>query len=426
MNWKENEMCKLSIKINEEQSDIWFVWSYALCLCVEPLRYLLSLIGITGGTATILSLIIVYLPMLIGSLIRKKILLDFAVLLLLILTAFSVTLLLYPQYKYVIFSSSYSYSAVSQILTPFGGVFMFLFVRNIKDMDKGIKPFIVAMSTLFLYHTLTAIMSGGVWIHEGSGKETIYSMSFSYNILLPVLTFFTYGLRRKKVLPIIVALFGSMEILIYGSRGALLAVCCYFILYVLWIWLPKNNKNKVLFTLGIIIVTVLVLMFGDTLFRVFLSNLGNALSEFGFSSRTLSTLINSANRTEDRFTIIWPATIKLITQNLVIGKGLYAAHYHLGIFCHNFILEILLDFGIIIGGVILYFISKSLRFVFTKCKDETWRNYFLIIIPFWFSRLMFSSSFWYEGTFWAFLAAVISYRNYSRLKNSLERGNSHA
>lgn len=405
-------MNKPTVKSREEKSDICFAWSYALCLCVEPVRYLLSLVGITDGVATILTLAIVYLPMMWGFVLRRSIKLDFPILLFLVFAVFGVTLLLFPEYKTVIFSDDYYYSAVSQILTPFGGIFMFLFARNIKDASNAVRPFLVAMAVVFVYDTMQVVSSGGEWINEVTGTVTYYDMSLGYNLLFPVLAFYTLGLRRKKVLPIAIAVIGTAEILLYGSRTAILVIVAYFVLYFLWIWLPKNNSNKLWFAFGAVALFIILLVFGETLWYGTLSDLSEFFSSHGLSSRTLATLLNSSNRTEDRITSIWPNTIKLIVQSFGLGQGVYADHYHLGIFCHNFILEILLDFGIFIGGAFLVYIFKAVWFVLKKCTDEIWKSFFLIVIPFWLIRLMFSSSFWYEGMFWTFLATVKAYKDY--------------
>ncbi len=404
-------MRTLSVRVNKDSGDLWFILSYVLCLCVEPLRFVLESIGISGGLLSLLSLVIVYLPMIIGYLLRQEISLDFFLVLIFAVLSFGVSLLMYPEYKHVMLSDNYSYSAVSQVIAPFGGIMMFLFVRNIKDPEKAEKPFVIAMIVLFCYYTMLVIQSGGVWEEASTGRITVYSMSFSYGMLLPVLTFLTWGSKKKKVFPIILAAIGVMEILIYGSRGALAVLMCYLALYLVWGWTPKKKNRKVL-VLVFLFSLMTVLLFGYELIIDLLAELNRFLYSKGYSSRTLNVLTSTVLRSEDRVTTIWPKTIELIINSFGLGLGVYSDHYHIGGFCHNFILEILIDFGIIAGGLLLYYIFKNIFFVLKNCKAGAWQNYFLIIIPFWFVRLMFSSSFWYEGTFWAFIAAAIGFRQY--------------
>ncbi len=403
--------------MNDNNSkETWFVLAYILCLCVEPIKELLNIIGVPSSMSSILTLVMVYIPMLIGIIKHSKISLDFVIIIVFVFCAFGLTLLIFPEYKTVILSKEYNYSAISQILAPFGSIFMFLFVRNIKNPNNAVKPFIIAMIVIFLYYTFLAIDSNGIWKIGETERVSVYNMSFSYGILLPVLTFFTWGIKKKKILPILFALIGVFEILVYGSRGALAVVMCYFVLYLFWGWRPKKQyvKGLVLFT---IIFGTIILMFSSEILLLLLDKFYLLLQANGYSSRTLRTIIYATSRTEDRFTEIWPNVMELIFNNYGLGCGVYADHYYLGGFCHNFILEIILDFGIILGGFILFYIAKELVFILKRCKDDVWQSYFLIIIPFWFMRLMFSSSFWYEGTFWTFLAATRCYRKYIRSRN---------
>jgi O-antigen ligase len=76
-------------------------------------------------------------------------------------------------------------------------------------------------------------------------------------------------------------------------------------------------------------------------------------------------------------------------------------------YAHNFVLEILLTFGKALGGLFLIWMLVQFIKVIMYHKDE---NGLLTIAfgSFALCRLMFSSTFWQEPYFWAFLAMLVN------------------
>ena len=83
--------------------------------------------------------------------------------------------------------------------------------------------------------------------------------------------------------------------------------------------------------------------------------LNNQLEEFGFSSRTLSYIVSDSNpftdsNGRDVITKIAFSNIKLLPA------GLWGDRQYSDVYVHNWILEILLDAGVLFGTLIVLFI----------------------------------------------------------------------
>ena len=126
----------------------------------------------------------------------------------------------------------------------------------------------------------------------------------------------------------------------------------------------------------------------------------------GVKSRTMSLFLNNkvdySSGREDIYSIL----LEKIKNNPIIGTGLGGDRLIIGGYAHNFLLEIITNFGIFIGGILatlmFLFLIKSLLI-----SDK--RKYNMIII--WFSmgfvHLMVSSSYLTDIKFWIFAGLMI-------------------
>ena len=79
-------------------------------------------------------------------------------------------------------------------------------------------------------------------------------------------------------------------------------------------------------------------------------------------------------------------------------------------YAHNIILELCVEYGVIIGGLIyLFLLYIGFRMLF-KCKDRAWRALFLPFYVFSMVELFFSGTFLQSGHL---LASVVIYFAYS-------------
>lgn len=133
----------------------------------------------------------------------------------------------------------------------------------------------------------------------------------------------------------------------------------------------------------------------------------------GIDSRTLYLIANGDILANDyaRQDIIWPELTKLINDSSLFKMyGAFGDRYYLDPYypyAHNMVLEILITFGKFFGGIILMLIVY--HFIRTCVRNRGTGGILTLAFGcFCICRLMFSSSFWMEPYFWAFLALMVN------------------
>lgn len=197
-------------------------------------------------------------------------------------------------------------------------------------------------------------------------------MTFSYMIISPIIFCTIASIHNKKM--IFFSILGFVLIFIGGCRGALLTIAVFYILTILKYLSNGNRKRDVLLKVLILLFLISIIFFWE----VIMKNAFSILESFGYHSRVFSTILgssyggeelsffNSSTRLE-----IWENAIRSIR---LIGYGLFGDRtvivneYNDPSYVHNWILEILLSFGLVLGmivvALIFYFIIRA--FIFSK------------------------------------------------------------
>lgn len=210
-----------------------------------------------------------------------------------------------------------------------------------------------------------------------------YNMSFSYGCLLPMVAL----CRKKKIYSIIASIFLFLIVLSIGSRGAAII----FVIY-LFFDIMQNNKKLVL--------PMIILVFGLlTLLPVFISY----LESIGISSRTLWHFTSSEMFRYDDRESLNDISIDAIINN-PFGIGLWGDRIILkgeGAYAHNIIIEILLNWGVVLGFIIIIgFVVKFIQLYLHSNKIN--KNRLVVYLLVCIGPLMASSSYLISSNFGIF------------------------
>lgn len=366
-------------------------------------------------------IVLMYTPLIIALIIRKEdtnYLIRFFICLSIVVLVFGVTYIIHPEYSYWFFEGSYP--IWDRIFRPNQFLYAFLFVSAVGDPDELIKYMKMVAYILLLYYSYRLLRAQmlGYWITTTTASgpsQTAYDLNYGYDHLLVLAVFVCCAFKEGKKRYLFLAGVSFVEILLGGSRGPLIGVA---ILLLIIYFRYKENFNKwmriLIFTLFACLV-IIYLFFG---IHVILNAIGTVLEQVlgETSSRTLSLLIegemqdilNDSGRTR-----LYNMAIEMIKDGFW-GYGVYGDRYIIGRvywvgYCHNIFLELLIDFGWIIGGIFCVIgISGTLKMLIA-CKNESWWSCFVIfLIP--STKLLLSGSYWYLEAFWACIAIYFMYR----------------
>ncbi len=332
---------------------------------------------------------------------------DFLCIYLLVLLFFGITLFFHPEYES--FYAKEDYGVWDHVLHPVRGIYAYLFIRLIGDPKKIVKLLKISGWVLipsFLNDIRTARISG-YWSLVGISGATkgSYSVSFGYQVLPFALVFLFFALRDRKKSDIIGTVICIVMILVAGSRGPILFFGELLVVY--YATLLKDSKEKIKIITIIVIATVLVYLFMDS-FLLFVNNL---LTGFGLKSRFIARTINGSLLEDNSRYEIWSAALQMINENPfgygAMGSRHVITKYTYAGYPHNIILEFLIDYGVILGSVLLIgMVAYSIIIIFDR--ESEWKYAF---IPLFCAcgNLLISLTYWSVPTYWACLGIGANY-----------------
>ncbi len=255
-------------------------------------------------------------------------------------------------------------------------------------------PFCVILLFLRLQNRLSFFLEGH------------YQMGLGYALVLPALIFLYKSKREKRTVFFFYAAIISFTILLCGSRGPLLEILLYYI-YLEY----SNNKTKQrkLFLIFSSVVLIILLLFYNKIAFLFYQ----VFNSIGISSRVLRTLAYDGIYLSGRDNLLYTPLMSMIDKNPYSIRGINSEWIIVGVYAHNMVLELVYQFGVVLGSLILFVIAvniiKSFRLI--ECTHSD------LIMLFLFSSipcLLFSSSLWNKTEFWIWFSLYAKSMSQSR------------
>ena len=245
-------------------------------------------------------------------------------------------------------------------------------------------------------------------------------MNTSYNLLFVSCLCFVKAINDRRILYYVLTFFNVVFILAFGASGPLLTI------FVTIVLLSFNNLNKGQKVLAIL-VSILVLSFLLVFYELILIRLASLFP----NSRTLLKLIEKNQLNSPRF-LIWKFSFNKIVESPFAFRGAFGDRVLLtlenvtnsqlgfwvsesdmsGLYAHNILLEIYLQYGVLIGTIlIILFVKKLLRFIKmikheyygTSAEKIMWVFICVALVP-----LLVSNSYLLSFEFWLLLGLIFS------------------
>jgi len=301
-------------------------------------------------------------------------------------------------FNYLFFPNNHVY--LIALVFPLFGMCLpaFIYTFSLRDLDILKKVMIKASYVIFFFGALL-----GLAIVTGNATTGSYSMALSYYMLLPAILFLDKLIDKYSTKELLFALISIFVILALGSRGALLCIAVFIVLKMAPL-IFQVSRSKVFYNFLVIVSLVFLSLNLDKL----LNTLYELLTKYDINSRSIKLLLSGEVHLSGR-DYIYENLIQAVTNHPLVGLGLGADRRIIGKeggYAHNFFLEVIINFGVIVGGIaIILFLFILIRSVLTKNT----KNYHLIII--WISlgfiHLMVSSSYITDIKFWILLGLLI-------------------
>ena len=225
-------------------------------------------------------------------------------------------------------------------------------------------------------------------------------MGLGYACITCVMMLLWSFVEKKKVADLIGAIGLLALIFLYGSRGPLVGIVLFAVYFGIRYFHKKGQD--IVCVLMFIVMVVFVVSFRDIM-----NLINQALVGIGITSRSIYLLANQSLSYDAGRSDIWDVIIAEIQKNPFRIRGINAEYAISGTYAHNMIIELIYQFGIIIGGIALLFILAK---IIETLRLDVKADASVICLIFMFAcipSLMFSGSLWIAQNFWIWLALLL-------------------
>lgn len=299
---------------------------------------------------------------------------------------FALNYILFPVSQPYI--SSTGFMLVCIYFIPIGFLF-FTQIRNWSSFISILNKYSIlafAIGFYILFFTNIAI--------EKSDEALFTYMEFSYALLPFICASFAVFYKTRKKTALIVFILGLFEIISYGCRGAILSS----VLFALLIILLNSRTNKILFSASIVLMLFIYLN---------LEAIANFLLSIDLFSNSyfLKHFVSGAMFESERSHIYDLCEIRMSKMGLDLS-GFFGDRPFCGsVYPHNFVYEILMQFGWCFGLLILI---SYLLLIISCLKKRAFRESVLFILCALLLKYMLSGSYLLSGQFWIATSALIA------------------
>lgn len=263
------------------------------------------------------------------------------------------------------------------------------------------------------------IIIGIIWLLlyiATNGVKITDSFSFGYLMLpLTVCGFLQAASpdcgKAERVISVILFLFFFFQMLLNGSRGPLVCVILFIMLFL--IPLAKNSKKRILIycIFGVSIIALLN-------YQTIILTINDMFpGKFALIEKSILLLNQSHDITNGRMDIISIIFEQYSLSDFIfgIGIGMYESTHLIQGYTHNLFFSMLLDYGIV--GVAVFILSIK---VFISNIMNVRNDYIILLFAVSYIPLMFSGTYWQSFQFWLFVFTITKLGNYRRRENTLE------
>lgn len=321
--------------------------------------------------------------------------------------------IIYPQIRNVLINND---------LNPLSSAILGLFFYQIPIMvyTSSINDWHSLVRKCTFYSTITVLLGivSFYYFTIQAGSEDIPNyMVYSYNLLAGLGPFVVISFISKNIFANSILLVGLICLIVVGARGAQIS----FLLIVITCIIEFSNKKEKTISL-LVLFGILLLLALDNL-DYMSSCMDSLLGEYGAHSRTLTKLMEGDFFSQSGRDVLRNIIYEGISNN-PFGYGIFGDRYLTAVggwgepaYCHNILLEMCCDFGILFGPILFLWVCHSILKLI-KVKVNLYKKYFLLfLLPCGFFELLFSGSYLVSITFFAILGLILNKKKYEDLSH---------
>ena len=254
---------------------------------------------------------------------------------------------------------------------------------------------------LYILSVVTIIINFIYKVVFGTPMDAIVSqyqgdMDLAYNLLPHCCLVAFYARRKPNWYNVTLSVFGVIYLLMLGTRGAALIV----LINIAWNLVTGRNSKKVIARILVLFAAVITFV-SSSLFDSAVLWLYMMAQKVGLSIRILDKILGGSQGGTSGRDLLTEKLMASVKEHFLFGTGLCSDRMLVGTYAHNILVELWVDFGVIIGTVLLAWMAYT--FIQSLCKGSNTEEKGLIVtlICASFMKLFLSST--YMDTAFLFL-----------------------
>lgn len=271
------------------------------------------------------------------------------------------------------------------------GCFVVRHVKNWNRLFDEIKPFAAASVLLGVY----IVFVGDV----GFNEEYFNYMEFSYCMLPFVASMYLImrNSRHQRWMWLALFITGAVCMIIYGARATILFLTVFIAAFE---YFHSSSRSRIYVLLVFTLIAGICIIYFDNIV-IYLSGIDALSGSRLIAKAAMGQLADGGERN----ILIYDSIKRIETMDLAISGVFGDRAYIRGIYPHNIGLEILMQFGIILGLMIV------ISMLYIIVADITMTNYCMVSIFLCcvlFGRFLFSGSYIQDGSFWLWFFSMVN------------------
>ena len=284
------------------------------------------------------------------------------------------------------------------IMSVVSGLF---FGAAITDWDMCLEKLVafarplamMMLASFFIYDTVFNTFWG-----EGA-------MGLSYKMLIPAILILYKLLTKVNLMDLVLLVAILFIMLLQGSRGPFLSVGVYFVLYMIANY--KKYTTKVLMYMSLALIAIVILFLNIDYFLYYLEQV--AINN-EFEAKIITWALEGKLADLNGRDVLYDQSMEMIKEHTIVGVGIFGERELLGSYCHNIILEFLLDFGAVPGTLLIATLLLGLINRIVTCSTSQ-KNVIMMLLGMFIVKLFMSGSFWLESVFFMLVSIVMNKPN---------------
>lgn len=310
--------------------------------------------------------------------------------------------------QYVFFIETWSYYSdylESFLLTILPVLICFSVLKDYRLLFERMSLTCKALSVCLLICFI--VFRGNIFSSQGYSMGFSNIMCFITNVIL--IDFMLVKKEKKHVFFIGILLISNIyAIMIFGSRGGFVGVAACFIVLLLKKKYNTSLKNQIIIKTTIILVILALVVFYKEILMVVYS----IIKFLGQDSRTLYLAIYMPSYNSRR-SDLWISAFNIIEEAPLSIRGIASDRIGIGSYCHSLPIELIYDFGIILGSILFFGIVVGIIRTIIMSKSHFALTELMVLFGF-FPVLLWTETIWNSMFFWAWFIIHISRKRIER------------